>query len=66
MAEPGDSPPVTISVRDNGNDRIVGPIALLDGEGSALEVVAHTPARPVPAALRVISRGARAWPTIGG
>jgi len=29
---------VTITVRDNGNLKVVGPITLLDGEGSAIDV----------------------------
>ncbi len=29
---------VTITVRDNGNLKVVGPITLLDGEGNRIEV----------------------------
>jgi CDGSH-type Zn-finger protein len=29
---------VTITVRDNGNLKVVGPISLLDGEGNRIEV----------------------------
>ena len=29
---------VTITVRDNNNLKVVGPITLLDGEGNAIEV----------------------------
>jgi len=34
---------VTITVRDHGNLRVVGPITVLDGEGNALEVEAGKP-----------------------
>jgi len=40
MPEPSAPTDVTISVRDNGNLRVVGPITLLDGEGSPIEVEA--------------------------
>ena len=31
---------VTITVRDNGNLRVAGPVTLLDGEGNAFEIEA--------------------------
>jgi len=40
MADAPDPTAVTITVRDNGNYRVVGPVTLLDGEGNALEVEA--------------------------
>ncbi len=43
MSEPVAPTDVTITVRDHGNLRVVGPITLLDGEGNAFEVEAGTP-----------------------
>jgi len=40
MTDPVAPTDVTITVRDNGNLRVSGPITLLDGEGNALEVEA--------------------------
>jgi len=40
MADAPDATGVTITVRDNGNLRVVGPITLLDGEGNAFDVEA--------------------------
>jgi len=40
MPEPETHTEVTITVRDNGNLRVVGPISLLDGEGNVIEVEA--------------------------
>ena len=40
MSDATDPTAVTITVRDNGNYRVVGPVTLLDGEGNALEVEA--------------------------
>lgn len=34
---------VTITVRDNGNLKVVGPVAILDGEGTAFAVEAGKP-----------------------
>ncbi len=38
MTEPTLPTDVTITVRDNGNLRVVGPITLLDGEGNPFEI----------------------------
>ncbi len=43
MPDPAASADVTITVRDDGNLRVVGPITLLDGEGNAFEVEAGKP-----------------------
>jgi CDGSH-type Zn-finger protein len=40
MSEPTAPTGVTITVRDNGNLRVAGPITLLDGEGNVIEVEA--------------------------
>lgn len=40
MTDPTVPANVTITVRDNGNLRVAGPITLLDGEGNAFEVEA--------------------------
>jgi CDGSH-type Zn-finger protein len=40
MTDAPDPTAVTITVRDNGNYRVVGPITLLDDEGNAFEVEA--------------------------
>jgi CDGSH iron-sulfur domain-containing protein 3 len=40
MSESSSPTGVTITVRDNGNLRVVGPITLLDGEGNAIDVEA--------------------------
>jgi len=40
MSSPDAPSTVTITVRDDGNLRVVGPITLLDGEGNAFEVEA--------------------------
>jgi CDGSH iron-sulfur domain-containing protein 3 len=40
MTEPTVPTDVTITVRDNGNLRVVGPITLLDGEGNPFEIEA--------------------------
>jgi len=40
MPDAPDATGVTITVRDNGNLRVVGPITLLDGEGNAFDVEA--------------------------
>ena len=40
MSEPTAPTEVTITVRDNGNLRVVGPITLLDGEGNPFELEA--------------------------
>ena len=34
---------VTITVRDDGNIRVAGPVTILDGEGNAYEVEAGKP-----------------------
>ncbi len=38
MTDPTAPTEVTITVRDNGNLRVTGPITLLDGEGNAFEL----------------------------
>ena len=43
MSEPATGD-VTITVRDDGNLRVAGPITLLDGEGNAFDV---EPGKPV-------------------
>lgn len=40
MADAPDATGVTITVRDNGNLRVVGPITLIDGAGDVFEVEA--------------------------
>jgi len=40
MSHPDAPTDVTITVRDDGNLRVVGPITLLDGAGNAFEVEA--------------------------
>ncbi|MDA8237693.1 MAG: CDGSH iron-sulfur domain-containing protein [Chloroflexi bacterium] len=40
MTEPVSPAAVTITVRDDASYRVVGPITLLDGEGTAFEVEA--------------------------
>jgi CDGSH-type Zn-finger protein len=40
MSEPTTPTDVTITVRDNGNLRVTGPITLLDGEGNAFALEA--------------------------
>ncbi len=40
MSDPDAPTTVTITVRDDGNLRVAGPITLLDGAGNALEVEA--------------------------
>jgi CDGSH-type Zn-finger protein len=44
MPDPAAPTDVTITVRDHGNLRVVGPITILDGEGNAFEV---EPGKPV-------------------
>lgn len=43
MTDPAAPADVTITVRDHGNLRVVGPITLFDGEGSMFEVEAGKP-----------------------
>ena len=43
MSDPAAPAGVTITVRDHGNLRVVGPITVLDGEGNAFEVEAGKP-----------------------
>ena len=44
MPEPAAPADVTITVRDDGNLRVVGPITLLDGEGNAFVL---EPGKPI-------------------
>ena len=43
MPDPAGQADVTITVRDDGNLRVAGPVTILDGEGNALEVEAGRP-----------------------
>jgi CDGSH-type Zn-finger protein len=43
MSDPAAPTDVTITVRDHGNLRVVGPITILDGEGNAFEIEAGKP-----------------------